>query len=117
MMAAILVVLKSHYTQWPPMVIAGGFGYLISTFGIIVLNNDMTAAVAAFAVGVVANAWARYFDEIAIATVLAGIIWLVPGSLGIRGAVAILNSDPSSSSSNFGFTIITRALSIAIGLL
>nr|KAJ3421350.1 hypothetical protein HK105_003789 [Polyrhizophydium stewartii] len=52
---------------------------------------------------------------IAIAAVLAGILWLVPGAVGIRGAIAAFSG--SSMGLSFGTEILLRTMSIAIGLL
>ncbi|KAH9250467.1 hypothetical protein BASA81_011754 [Batrachochytrium salamandrivorans] len=74
----------------------------------------MASALTAFSLGIVSNILARYRDNIAIASVLAGIFWLVPGSVGVRGAIAAFSGNAPASA--FGTEVIVRAMSIAVGL-
>ncbi|KAJ1342458.1 hypothetical protein BSLG_002957 [Batrachochytrium salamandrivorans] len=76
---------------------------------------EMASALTAFSLGIVSNILARYRDNIAIASVLAGIFWLVPGSVGVRGAIAAFSGNAPASA--FGTEVIVRAMSIAVGLL
>ncbi|KAJ1551455.1 hypothetical protein HK096_010799 [Nowakowskiella sp. JEL0078] len=104
----ILIILRAHPKQWFNMILDAG------------------VFVSAFIIGVVANLIARVRNEIAIGSVLAGIIWLVPGSIGVTAAAQSIAKSTSTSTdateasagaATFGISMITRAMSIAVGLL
>eukprot|EP00842_Homolaphlyctis_polyrhiza_P007098 jgi/Hompol1/978/HPOL_001178-RA len=123
MTMTILVFLKADKRQWISMSLSSLVAFLTSNIARIFLPPDLTAAISSFSLGVFSNAWARWNDDIAIASVLAGIFWLVPGSIGVRGAIAAFTQDPSAVSGSggvgtqFGIEVILRSLSIAVGLL
>ena len=80
--------------------------------------QDVTVGFAAFALGIAANIYARRTNQVAIGGILAGIFWLVPGSTGVRGAIAAFQKDDASTSggAGFGLDMIVRAMAIAVGL-
>jgi uncharacterized membrane protein YjjB (DUF3815 family) len=97
----------------------------ISTIGFVVSSLCSTAAaaadfstvVSALAVGVCANAWARYRREPAIVLVISGILLLVPGGISVKSVAALLNQNSDSSlSSGFAAQMCIIALSITVGV-
>jgi uncharacterized membrane protein YjjB (DUF3815 family) len=68
---------------------------------------------ASFSLGIVSNLIARYKDQIAVSSLTAGIFWLVPGSIGVKGIATLLTKGEES---DFVMQIILRIMSIAIGL-
>ncbi len=72
----------------------------------------------ALGVGFTGMVMARYshHHQNALTIILSGILMLVPGSVGLRGINALLESD-TVSGVQFGFSMLLIALSIAIGLL
>ncbi|RKO93025.1 hypothetical protein BDK51DRAFT_25066, partial [Blyttiomyces helicus] len=113
---AILILLKANISQWPHMSVASVVGFGVSQVAGRFFKPDIAAGMAAFAIGTVANIHARRTNNIAIAAVLAGIFWLVPGGVGVKGAIAAFSSDSLASGTSFGIDMSTRAMSIAVGL-
>ncbi|KAJ8328801.1 hypothetical protein QVD99_004546 [Batrachochytrium dendrobatidis] len=114
MTVSIMIFLKAHPSQWLPIITSSFIGFMVSTISRLFFTTEMTSVFTSFSLGIVSNLLARYRDNIAIASVLAGIFWLVPGSVGVRGAIAAFSGDASGTS--FGVQIIVRAMSIAVGL-
>ncbi|KAI8927237.1 hypothetical protein BC831DRAFT_453323 [Entophlyctis helioformis] len=105
-----------HRKQWLHMFVTSFIGFVVSMSTSRFMSSDLSAALSSMSLGLVANIWARYRDDIAIASVLSGIFWLVPGSVGIRGAIAAFSQNLATSGTIFGTEIILRTLSIAVGL-
>ncbi|KAJ3179290.1 hypothetical protein HDU87_002899 [Geranomyces variabilis] len=102
---SIMINLKAYPWQWVHMSLTSLTGYC-----------DITAGMAAFTMAVVANLYARRNNDVAIGPILAGITWLVPGGIGVRGAIAAVSGSASTGGTTFGIDMITRAMSIAVGI-
>ncbi|KAI9104998.1 hypothetical protein DFS34DRAFT_605417 [Phlyctochytrium arcticum] len=113
---AIMVNLKAYPWQWPYMTMTSLIGYCVSLLASQWFNSDITAGMAAFSMAIAANIHARRSNEIAIGGVLSGIVWLVPGGIGVRGAMAALAKDVTTGGTAFGIDMMVRAMSIAVGL-
>lgn len=113
---SLIILLNAHFKQWPAMGVASTVAYLTSYFGQLFFPPEVTAAMASFGVVVVANLYARFFNKPAITVALAGILLLVPGSIGVVG-VGFLISNDIISGITFGFRMIIIALSITVGML
>ncbi|KAJ3128417.1 hypothetical protein HK098_004493 [Nowakowskiella sp. JEL0407] len=121
----ILILLRAHPKQWPLMLFVSGVSYSVSLIVGSQYNADAGALVASFILGIVANIIARIKNDIAIGYILAGMFWLAPGSIGVSAAARSIAESTSSSTTmeasagaaTFGITMITRAMSIAVGLL
>ncbi|KAI9003143.1 hypothetical protein BC832DRAFT_92948 [Gaertneriomyces semiglobifer] len=113
---SIMINLRAHPSQWPHMTMTSLVGYVVSLIANRWFNFDITAGMAAFSIALTANFYARRTNKIAIGAVLSGIVWLVPGGIGVRGALAYLNKDAINGGTAFGIDMITRAMSIAVGL-
>jgi uncharacterized membrane protein YjjB (DUF3815 family) len=81
-----------------------------------VFEKDTASAHAAFVIGLASHYYARRYNDLAIASILSGIFWLVPGAIGVRGATALLSTDELTGSTTFAIEMIVRAISISIGL-
>ncbi|KAJ1518128.1 hypothetical protein HMI54_002435 [Coelomomyces lativittatus] len=68
-------------------------------------------------VGITSNIYSRFTKNPAIAPILSGVILLVPGSLGVRSSLALIDSSSFGNGSNFAFQVILTALSLSIGIL
>jgi uncharacterized membrane protein YjjB (DUF3815 family) len=107
-------------------------------------SNELASALAAFAVGAVGNIHARISGHPAIVSIIAGmyftahtaphtphtqlispssidanvagVLLLVPGSIGVKGVKSLMEDDVVSGI-QFGFSMLTIALSICVGLL
>ncbi|KAJ3056145.1 hypothetical protein HK097_007977 [Rhizophlyctis rosea] len=115
---SIMVLLKAEPWQWVHMSAISAIGYTTSIIASQIFSNDVTVGFAAFALGIAANIYARRTNQIAIGGILAGIFWLVPGSTGVRGAIAAFQKDDAATSggAGFGLDMIVRAMAIAVGL-
>ncbi|KAJ7058039.1 DUF1212-domain-containing protein [Mycena amicta] len=81
-------------------------------------QNDITAAVGAFTVGVVANVWARFFSGNAFVIMITGVLFQLPSGLGNGGLLNFVSATTSGSSSSYlsGFQTGLQLISVAIGL-
>ncbi|KAI9138980.1 hypothetical protein BKA69DRAFT_1040463 [Paraphysoderma sedebokerense] len=77
---------------------------------------ETTAAFTSFVVGLISNTYSRFTGNPGIAPTLSGVLFLVPGGLGVKSSLKILDQDISSGS-KFSFQVIVIALSISLGLL
>jgi uncharacterized membrane protein YjjB (DUF3815 family) len=78
-----------------------------------------TAALSAFVIGIVGNAYARLFDQPAITTIVPAVLNLVPGSLGVRGTLALMKQDSASldlTKASSGVVLSIEMISIAFGI-
>ncbi|KAJ7482684.1 hypothetical protein FB451DRAFT_1029898 [Mycena latifolia] len=81
-------------------------------------QSDISAAVGAFAVGVVANVYARFFSGNAFVIMITGILFQVPSGLGNGGLLTYASEKTSGSSTSYlsGFQTALQLISVAIGL-
>ncbi|RKP03554.1 hypothetical protein CXG81DRAFT_16932 [Caulochytrium protostelioides] len=108
MIGATIMNLRSDRSQWLHMAITSLLGFCAKFLSLIVFDQDVSAVISAFVIGFVANIYARRYNEIAIAPTLAGIGWLVPGSMGVKSALAWFSpSGPDASTgTSFGIDMI-----------
>lgn len=76
----------------------------------------ITPSVGAFALGIPGNLYARLTQRAEFVPLFGGVVILVPGSLGVRGAVSLFEIDDSQENGKFTFQMIGIALSITLGL-
>lgn len=81
-------------------------------------QNDISAAVGAFAVGVVANIYARFFSGNAFVVMITGILFQLPSGLGNGGLFSFAEKQISGSSTSYlsGFQTALQLISVSIGL-
>ncbi|KAJ7440306.1 hypothetical protein B0H11DRAFT_545821 [Mycena galericulata] len=81
-------------------------------------QSDISAAVGAFAVGAVANIYARFFSGNAFVIMITGILFQVPSGLGKGGLLTFASETASGSSNSYlsGFQTALQLISVAIGL-
>ena len=98
-------------------ILAASFvAYVGSQLGTSWLGGDMGVLVGAFALGVTANAYARFLKRPAQVVAVPAVLVLVPGSLGFRGMSSLLGHETISGIETvFGMFIV--AVAIAAGLL
>uniref|UniRef100_A0A0W0FGU4 DUF1212-domain-containing protein n=1 Tax=Moniliophthora roreri TaxID=221103 RepID=A0A0W0FGU4_MONRR len=90
--------------------------HFVST--VFVGQNDISAAVGAFAVGFVANMYGRFFRGNAFVIMITGILFQVPSGLGNNGLLVFVSQQSSGSSESYlsGFQTALQLISVAIGL-
>ncbi|KAJ7024858.1 hypothetical protein C8F04DRAFT_150859, partial [Mycena alexandri] len=81
-------------------------------------QSDISAAVGAFAVGVVANVYARFFSGNAFVIMITGILFQVPSGLGNGGLLTYASKQAAGASTAYlsGFQTALQLISVAIGL-
>ncbi|ORX91251.1 DUF1212-domain-containing protein [Basidiobolus meristosporus CBS 931.73] len=115
------IFLNASFRQWPPILILCIIGFVVSYFTSTPLGAEVSAAISAFVVAFVGNAYARITHRFGFAAVIAATMLLVPGSMGVKGFLALFDDNKQSGGSNTGgatlaFQMIVVALSIAVGL-
>lgn len=111
-------VLGADAYQWPVMVINSGIGYAVYYFvgKYTESSSVITPSIGAFALGIFGNVYARLSKRTAFVPLIGGTIMLVPGSIGVRGAIKLFDGSNDSSGSSFVFQILGIGLSITLGL-
>ncbi|KAI8598132.1 hypothetical protein EDD21DRAFT_309838 [Dissophora ornata] len=107
------IVFNAHPSQWFGMTLVTAVGYTVSYF--MTAGTQVTPTVAAFAVGVVGQAYGRLTGKLSYVPLLSGVLLLVPGSVGVRGVLAIIGSDPSQGF-QFALRMVNISVSITLGI-
>ncbi|KAK3839081.1 MAG: hypothetical protein JOS17DRAFT_679233 [Linnemannia elongata] len=111
--ASINIVFNAHFRQWFGMTLVTSVGLVFTLF--LKSGPQITAAIAAFAVGVTGQLYGRVTGQLSYVPLLSGVLLLVPGSVGVRGILAIIGSDPSQGFS-FVLTMIHVSVAITLGV-
>jgi uncharacterized membrane protein YjjP (DUF1212 family) len=101
--------------QLPGAMVTQVTGYLVATFMPPLIGDEGAIVMAAMSVGLVATLIGYIRNRPPYSNVVAGIVFLLPGALGIRGATAIIDNDYVSATA-FGSTMLVNMLSVTIGL-
>jgi len=108
---SINIVFNAHPDQWLGMTLVTAVGYTVSYF--MKSGPQVTPAVAAFAVGIAGQAYGRITGKLSYVPLLSGVLLLVPGSVGVKGVLAIIGSDPSQGF-QFALSMVNIAVSITV---
>ncbi|KAJ2080786.1 pheromone-regulated protein prm10 [Coemansia sp. RSA 988] len=108
---------KVHWSKWPAIVFAAASGLVIQTFcDRVAVMTPLSSGIASFAVGMFSNIYGHFTHSTSNASIVfVGIIQLVPGSTGVKSFVSFLSAD--SSASSLTMSMLSTAISIAVGLL
>lgn len=81
-------------------------------------QSDIIAAIGAFAVGIVANVYARIFSGNAFVVMVTGILFQLPSGLGSGGLLSYATEQAAGSAESYisGFRTTLKLISVAIGL-
>lgn len=112
------VVYGASPNQWLPMVGDSALGYAVYYFvsKYAGSNSVITPSAGAFALGLGGNIYSRITKRLAFVPLMGGIIILVPGSIGVKGAVHLFDGSSDSSGGEFVFQVLGIALSLTLGL-
>lgn len=112
------IVYGASVNQWLPMVLDSAVGYAVYFFvaKYAGASNVITPSAGAFALGLFGNIYARITKRLAFVPLMGGIIILVPGSIGVKGAVSLFDGSNNGSGSGFVFQVLGIALSLTLGL-
>ncbi|ORX89813.1 DUF1212-domain-containing protein [Basidiobolus meristosporus CBS 931.73] len=106
--------LQSHPRQWPLMICLGAVGFGTSFHTSKRYDETTSAAISAFALGLVGNLYSRITHRTSFAATMSAVMILVPGTLGVRGVYdALLHAGKGST---LAFEMVIIPLSIAVGL-
>ncbi|KAF9957116.1 hypothetical protein BGZ72_002163 [Mortierella alpina] len=107
--ASINIVFNAHPRQWFGMTFVTAIGLVVTLF--LKSGPQITAAIAAFAVGMTGQLYGRLTGQLSYVPLLSGVLLLVPGSVGVRGILAIIGSDPSQ-----GFTFVLTMIHVSVAI-
>ncbi|KAJ1657001.1 pheromone-regulated protein prm10 [Dispira simplex] len=108
--------LQANYWDYIPMTLISAAGFTVSHFATMYFDSDYLApAIASFVIATLSNLYSRFFHQMAINNILAGILMLVPGSLGVKGSLALLTEEKSQAYL-FALQMVIISLSVSVGL-
>lgn len=97
-------------------------GYVTLQVSMLWFSRELSNLIASWVVGTVANTYARWRNDVALSSTLAGIYVMVPGAVGAVGFYGLLKpSTPNSdqvdeASTSFAVDMSIRCMSLALGL-
>ncbi|CAO3645491.1 unnamed protein product [Cunninghamella blakesleeana] len=111
------IVFGTTVKQYPAFTLNSAVGFAVYYFlaKVVGPTSIITPSVGAFALGLTANIYGRITKRLTFVMLMGGIIILVPGSIGVRGAVSLFDGSENTGGM-FAFQIIGIALSITLGL-
>ncbi|KAI8343429.1 hypothetical protein BC941DRAFT_411364 [Chlamydoabsidia padenii] len=114
----ISICFGANIRQYPAFTLNAAVGFVVYYFmsKVVGPTSVITSSVGAFALGLTGNIYGRVTKRLAFVPLIGGIIILVPGSLGVRGAVTLFEDGSENANGMFAFQIIGIALSITLGL-
>ncbi|KAG0253636.1 hypothetical protein BG011_006249 [Mortierella polycephala] len=109
--------LKAHPRQWSLAVVLSIVGYAISYSTSIFAGaqTEVSSALAAFAIGLFGNIYQRLTKQLSFQAVVCAVFFLVPGSLGLKGALGWFTDDMTGGV-NLALQMIVTAIAISVGL-
>lgn len=113
----LLIWLKAHPRQWPLAIFLSTMGYAVSysTSTWASAGTEVSSALASFAIGFCGNVYQRVTHQLTFQAVVCAIFFLVPGSLGLKGAMAWFTNDMAGGV-NFALQMVITAIAISVGL-
>ncbi|KIP04642.1 hypothetical protein PHLGIDRAFT_109285 [Phlebiopsis gigantea 11061_1 CR5-6] len=116
-----------NYAPWrrhelPLLIVISCIGWVCNHFAGLKFENqaDISAAVGAFAVGIVSNLYARFFKGNAFVIMITGILFQLPSGVANGGLFTFVSKQDSGQSSTdsylSGFQVALQLVSVAIGL-
>ncbi|MBA3397234.1 MAG: threonine/serine exporter family protein [Deltaproteobacteria bacterium] len=113
---AIAIVVQAQLRAFVWIVAACAGGYAGNRLGATWLDAQMGVLVGAFAVGVLANVFARLMERPAQVVLVPAVLLLVPGSMGFRGMTSLLGHDTLTGVETV-FAMFVVAFALVAGLL
>ncbi|KAJ1927766.1 pheromone-regulated protein prm10, partial [Tieghemiomyces parasiticus] len=108
--------LRANLRDYPSMLLISAAGFTANHFASQYFDASyLSPAIASFVIATLSNVYSRVFHQMAINNILAGILLLVPGSLGVKGSLALLGND-SSQAYQFALQMVIISLSVSVGL-
>ncbi|KAI7824782.1 hypothetical protein BC939DRAFT_396390, partial [Gamsiella multidivaricata] len=114
---ALNIYLKAHPRQWVLATILSILGYMVSysTSTWAGARTEVSSALASFSIGFCGNIYQRVTHQLTFQAVVCAVFFLVPGSLGLKGAMALFTDDMAGGV-NFALQMVITAIAISVGL-
>ncbi len=113
---AFLVDYQVKIRDFPVVAVGCFVAYLSARWGSLHSGPELGAFVGATAVGISANIFSRSFDRPASIMLIPGVTLLVPGAVGFRSVLALLDHDAISGIET-GFTMVLVGTALGSGLI
>src|SRR4029079_4385159 len=113
---AVAIIVQAEVRAFGWIVNACFVAYVGARFGSEWLGGELGALVGAFALGLLANLYARLLDRPAQIVSVPAVLVLVPGGMGFRGMSSLLGHDTLTGVETL-FAMFIVATSIVAGLL
>ncbi len=114
--AGMMIVCQAERRAVGWILVAALTGFVGARWGAEVLGSQLGVLVGAFALGVLANLYARALDRPQQVVLVPAMILLVPGSLGFRGVSSLVDRDTLNGVETT-FAMFVVAMAIVAGLL
>jgi uncharacterized membrane protein YjjP (DUF1212 family) len=113
---SFMVLLRARWRDAPAIVAAGALAFGGNALGGRALGPELGAFAGAYLVGLGSNLYARRLRRPALVPLVPGILLLVPGSVGFRGVLSMLDRAvvPAVEAS---FVMLTTAVALVAGLI
>lgn len=112
----LLVDFNARFRDLPAIAIGCFVAYFAARWGRSAIGPEIGAFVGALAVGVASNLYARVKDLPASVMLIPGVTLLVPGSIGFRSVVALMEHDALVGVDS-GFAMIMAGTALGSGLI
>ncbi|KAI8877671.1 hypothetical protein K501DRAFT_197639 [Backusella circina FSU 941] len=91
---ANLVILRGHPSKLPIILLLAALSYSVHYFSLAWFNGypHVATVLAAFAVAIVSNFYARFKSTIGFVDMITGLLFLVPGSVGVASSLGTFTS-------------------------
>jgi uncharacterized membrane protein YjjP (DUF1212 family) len=113
---AFTVLFRAALRDLVPILVAGAIGFAGDRLGSAAVGPSLGVFFGAFAVALGSNVWARVINRPVAVTLFPGLLLLVPGSVGFRGAMLMLERDVVSGVET-AFRMVFVAAAIVAGML
>lgn len=110
------ISLKTRPKHLIPALVVGILSYTVWKLASVYIGDSgLATAMSAFSIGLLAHLYTKLSNTIALAVALPALIYLLPGSLALRGFAAIL-IDGSANALTLSLSVLETAISITAGL-
>ncbi|KAI8584273.1 hypothetical protein K450DRAFT_219021 [Umbelopsis ramanniana AG] len=115
---SISIIFGGSIRQIPVMLCGASVAFTIYHFMSQVpsLNSEIVTSVAAFGLGMFGNLYSKILKKMSFPILIGGIIILVPGSLGVRGAINLFDGSENDNSGIFAVNMVAIGLAVTLGL-
>jgi len=113
---SLVVLFRARWADVWVIGLAAVIAFFAARVGVRELGSEVGVSVAAFAVGVLANGYARVLNRPSVVASVPGILLLVPGAIGFRSFAAFTSHD-AVAGVELAFEMMLVAVSLVAGLL